>query len=261
MTISEFSRLTGIKTANLRFYDQIGLLSPERRGGNDYRYYSSSQLDMAYMIYTLREMNIGLEEIKKFAKERTPEKTITFFKRQDIRIQEEMERLRRTREIMQIYSAMAREGMKNENVKFAVTYKDKEPIFLGMEIPENQKDENSMNDFYNLATAGGLHLGYPLGAVVGRNPLNDSRFDRLLHYYFKVKHGNNAFKPEGLYATAYSHSPYGHSTEIYEDLLRFIGDNNFGIVGNVYEEYPFNEISVQDEQHYLVKLEIQIKEN
>lgn len=33
MPIREFARLTGIRPANLRFYDQIGLLSPELRGG------------------------------------------------------------------------------------------------------------------------------------------------------------------------------------------------------------------------------------
>lgn len=40
MPIREFARLTGIRPANLRFYDQIGLLSPELRGENGYRYYS-----------------------------------------------------------------------------------------------------------------------------------------------------------------------------------------------------------------------------
>ena len=39
LSILEFSRLTGIKRENLRFYDRIGLLSPEARGENGYRYY------------------------------------------------------------------------------------------------------------------------------------------------------------------------------------------------------------------------------
>ncbi|MDB2120430.1 MerR family DNA-binding transcriptional regulator [Clostridium paraputrificum] len=36
MQIKEFSALTGIKRENLRYYDQIGLLSPEFRGKNGY---------------------------------------------------------------------------------------------------------------------------------------------------------------------------------------------------------------------------------
>ena len=39
MTIKEFSNITGIKSQTLRYYDQIGLFSPEHRGENGYRYY------------------------------------------------------------------------------------------------------------------------------------------------------------------------------------------------------------------------------
>ena len=44
LSILEYSRLTGIKRDNLRFYDRIGLLKPEIRGENGYRYYTRRQL-------------------------------------------------------------------------------------------------------------------------------------------------------------------------------------------------------------------------
>ena len=71
MPIREFARLTGIRPANLRFYDQIGLLSPELRGENGYRYYSRRQLSTAYLISDLRDLGVGLEEIKRYAGERS----------------------------------------------------------------------------------------------------------------------------------------------------------------------------------------------
>ena len=73
MPIREFARLTGIRPANLRFYDQIGLLSPELRGENGYRYYSRRQLSTAYLISDLRDLGVGLEEIKRYAGEREEE--------------------------------------------------------------------------------------------------------------------------------------------------------------------------------------------
>ena len=72
MTIKEFSFLTGIKRENLRYYDQIGLLSPEFRGKNGYRYYSQNQLSTAYLIISLREIGIGINEIKRYIDIRTP---------------------------------------------------------------------------------------------------------------------------------------------------------------------------------------------
>ena len=60
LSILEFSRLTGISRDNLRFYDRIGLLCPEQRGENNYRYYARSQLNSAYLISSLRLLEVGL---------------------------------------------------------------------------------------------------------------------------------------------------------------------------------------------------------
>ena len=100
MPIREFARLTGIRPANLRFYDQIGLLSPELRGENGYRYYSRRQLSTAYLISDLRDLGVGLEEIKRYAGERSPQQMLALFGEQDKRIQAEMDRLRAMRELM-----------------------------------------------------------------------------------------------------------------------------------------------------------------
>ena len=64
LSILEFSRLTGISRDNLRFYDRIGLLCPEQRGENNYRYYARSQLNSAYLISSLRLLEVGLEDIR-----------------------------------------------------------------------------------------------------------------------------------------------------------------------------------------------------
>ena len=64
LSILEFSRLTGISRDNLRFYDRIGLLCPEQRGENNYRYYARHQLNSAYLIGSLRLLEVGLEDIR-----------------------------------------------------------------------------------------------------------------------------------------------------------------------------------------------------
>lgn len=74
LTISEFSSLTGIKIANLRYYDKINILKPAFRTENNYRFYTYFQLNLAYVIVSLRNMNISLETIKKYIQSRTPQK-------------------------------------------------------------------------------------------------------------------------------------------------------------------------------------------
>ena len=83
LSILEFSRLTGISRDNLRFYDRIGLLCPEQRGENNYRYYARSQLNSAYLISSLRLLEVGLEDIRRYSAGRTPERMLAFFAQQE----------------------------------------------------------------------------------------------------------------------------------------------------------------------------------
>jgi len=46
------------------YYDKIGLLSPESRGANNYRYYSSGQLALINVIRTLQELGMTLDECR-----------------------------------------------------------------------------------------------------------------------------------------------------------------------------------------------------
>ena len=102
LSILEFSRLTGISRDNLRFYDRIGLLCPEQRGENNYRYYARHQLNSAYLIGSLRLLEVGLEDIRHYSAGRTPERMLALFARQEERIQAEIARLRETSEIMKL---------------------------------------------------------------------------------------------------------------------------------------------------------------
>jgi DNA-binding transcriptional MerR regulator len=50
----------------LRFYDQVGLLSPSRRTESRYRLYSDSDLVRLQQILALKFLGFSLEEIKAF---------------------------------------------------------------------------------------------------------------------------------------------------------------------------------------------------
>ena len=106
LSILEYSRLTGIKRDNLRFYDRIGLLKPEIRGENGYRYYTRRQLSSAYLISGLRLLGVGLEDIRHYSAERTPEKMLGLFAEQEAKIQAEIKKLQETSEILKLYACL-----------------------------------------------------------------------------------------------------------------------------------------------------------
>jgi DNA-binding transcriptional MerR regulator len=61
-SIKQLAELAGITTRTLRFYDNIGLLCPERLA-NDYRAYGPKDVDRLQMIMFYREMDLPLDEI------------------------------------------------------------------------------------------------------------------------------------------------------------------------------------------------------
>lgn len=130
LSILEFSRLTGISRDNLRFYDRIGLLCPEQRGENNYRYYARSQLNSAYLISSLRLLEVGLEDIRRYSTGRTPERMLAFFAQQEERIQAEIARLRETSEIMKLRASLAQEALAHAEGAYLLEDRPRERIFL-----------------------------------------------------------------------------------------------------------------------------------
>lgn len=63
-TIKETADLAGVTTRTLRFYDQIGLLSPASTGENGYRYYDQESLLRLQQIRFFRELDVPLKEIQ-----------------------------------------------------------------------------------------------------------------------------------------------------------------------------------------------------
>ena len=65
-SIQELSRLSGVTTRTLRWYDQIGLLKPSRIAANGYRCYGPAQVDRLQDILYYRALGVELARIKAY---------------------------------------------------------------------------------------------------------------------------------------------------------------------------------------------------
>ncbi len=65
LSIGEFSKICGVSTKTLRYYDEIGLINPDEiNAESGYRYYSIEQLKKMLYINRLKSYHFSLEEIK-----------------------------------------------------------------------------------------------------------------------------------------------------------------------------------------------------
>lgn len=65
MTVKEVSRLTGVSIRTLHYYDEIGLLHPQKVNDAGYRFYGKAQLKKLQQILLFRQLEFPLKEIKK----------------------------------------------------------------------------------------------------------------------------------------------------------------------------------------------------
>ena len=63
MKIYQVEELVGITKKNIRFYEDKGLLNPERNPQNDYREYSLEDVRLLEKIKLLRKLSVPIEEI------------------------------------------------------------------------------------------------------------------------------------------------------------------------------------------------------
>lgn len=65
MKISELASIAQVSVKTIRYYEQIGLLSPPIRTSNGYRHYQEKDIETLVFIRRCRELNIGLDDINR----------------------------------------------------------------------------------------------------------------------------------------------------------------------------------------------------
>jgi len=63
-TINKLAKMAGVSTRTLRYYDQLGLLSPARINESGYRIYRQKEINRLQHILFYRELGMPLDEIK-----------------------------------------------------------------------------------------------------------------------------------------------------------------------------------------------------
>lgn len=255
----ELSRLTGITRDNLRFYDKIGLLKPEGRGENGYRYYNRRQLGSAYLIGGLRLMGVGIEDIRRHSASRTPKEMLALFAEQEARIQSEIVKLQETSDIMKQYADMAREALRHGEEEFTVEERKRERIFLCPAFPAARDEDEAEILAYEYAGSHGINLGYPMGVMIPQESLLSGAKPPDYQYYFKADRQGNAWKPAGTYAVAYGKSECQNSQDIYLGLLDYIQTQGLKVAGNAYGEYLLDDLAVKIPEQYYGRMEIFVR--
>jgi len=262
-SIGDFAQFTRTTRDTLLHYDRIGLLSPVIRGENNYRYYSSTQNAIVNVIRTFQQLGMSLEEISKLRDKRTPELANMVFERQIEEIDKKIEEWVRARKLLlTLKKAIDSASDVNENV-ITVKFMQAEAIILGdiNDYSRNRTDHDALLTFYHDISSKypGIDLNYPVWATCSQDRIKNGDWKYPDRFYFYNPEGYDR-RPAGLYAIGYKRGGYGPNDDLFEKLVKYIDLHGYEICGDAYEEYPVNEICAIDDNDYLIRVMITVKE-
>lgn len=261
LTISAFSRLSGIKRKTLIYYDQIGLLPPKLVGDNGYRYYDYPQLYTVNMIHLFREINMPLEEIKNHLQNSTPEQAAVLLKRQQEVIREKQRYYDEMSVMVDRQLASLEEYASAEHLKCSVVTLEEVPLFFSStiyKIPEFRASI-SLREVYQQGFSAGYNFIYPSGILM-KAPSdiieNHSIKAAEVQYYIKVPEAEFS-RPAGEYAICYYTGILSHDL-IIKKMIDYLNEQHLKMQGNIYIDIILNGLSGHTFNDFLLKMLVRV---
>lgn len=143
--------------------------------------------------------------------------------------------------------------------KIELAEKKSEIICLGPAVEETDVKIESMVDFIRLCRMNGISFVNHTGKLFSKQTMDNKNWNTPDRFYIKSSKGNYETE-EGLYLVLYSRSNYINNDALYEKTFQYIKENDLMICGNTYEEFPLDEISINNPDNYLVKVSVRVRQ-
>lgn len=260
--IGEISRLYKISSDILRYYDKIGLVSPDFIGENGYRYYSKKQIWKLNNIRNLRNIGVGLEDIKEFLDERNISSANNIIEFQLEKIEDKIKKLEELKEEL---------TSKLKNIEFFKTFKDfNKPILKSIpkrkflrskgnfkqdwEIDFELKILNEKTEY----DSDFILTNNEIGATLSKENFLKGEYSTFSETFI-INDVKGEMMEEGYFLTIVFRGSYKESYKYYEILKKYILENNLEVIGDIYEIYHIEIHITEDENEYITEIQIPIK--
>lgn len=265
--IGEFAKLHNISKQTLIFYDKIDLLKPIYYDeDNNYRYYSSDQLEILDTIFILKEIGVPLKDISALLKNRSLEKTIATLKKQQIKLDEQINELKRIKkrlnEKLDIFEQASTKSY-NQNISYA--YEEQMYIYVSPVLKpyNNVEIDKAIKSLLKQLTEKKLNYNYQIGTSTPIDKLKIGQYDQaniVFSYLEKyIKDKNCHVVPAGIYASIMHIGPYKYENKTYQKLVLDINQQGYQIKGPSYSECIVDNLAEASDAKYITRIKIAVE--
>ncbi|KAB3532136.1 MerR family transcriptional regulator [Alkaliphilus pronyensis] len=266
LSTGEFCKLCNTTKDTLFHYEKLGLIFPHHRNENGYRYYSYSQLSTFFTIKLFKEMNIPLQEVKKYLSNKNHNDYILMLKHQEKIIEEHINNLQDIKSYI------------NHKIKFAeISYNtipgkvinkqlDSEKIVATKEIifKDVASLYNEINNFIKYCKENSLNVTYDIGSITSIEEITKDQDSHCFQLFTKLLDSSKlndeliTVKPSGKYLIAYHKGNYYNIRETYHLIIDHALNKGITLIDPFYEIAVIDEISSPNDLNLLIEISIRI---
>ncbi|MDL2263961.1 MerR family transcriptional regulator [Synergistaceae bacterium OttesenSCG-928-I11] len=262
--IKEISQLYGIGPDSLRYYEEIGILTP-RRGENGYRQYGIRDIYKLNVIKDLRQLGFSMQRIKEYLDNKNIDTTLSLLCEEDDVIREEIERLRakqvtiRSR-IEEIHSFKASRTGEID----LVTYPDRPSVQLKTDVQKDEEIDFAFNRLHKRFEHRVYTLkNYMIGASLDIRDLRQGIFGLFRSVFFILEEREavcDFLIPGGTYLSLHYRGGYEQSGEWIRAILEHADRAGFTLTGEMLELYKIDIHETNDREEFLTELQVRVED-
>ena len=263
LTVSQFAKLHNVNKRTLHYYDEIGIFSPDYKGDNGYRYYDYMQgVDFEY-IKMLKELNMGLDEIKRYIDNPNEEdfKEIAEVKIKEI--DQEIRTLNRRREVLEdkLNKLNKCDDLRKKNSVKVIECEEQKFFYTPFKF-EDDDLKQLISHIKDVWTVDEYCKG--IGSFISVDKIQRGEFEEYDGLFIEmlddIDSDNMIIKPKGKYICAYHMGDWDTLPDFYGEIVKYAEENNLTLVGYSFE-IGMNDFAISDMKDYITQIMIRVEEN
>lgn len=265
-TIGEMAELFGINVRTLRYYDDIGLLHPEKTDPDTgYRFYSTRQFERLNTIKYLRVLGMPLKKIAVFFENRDVETLGILLQEQKRDTRERIAALRQIERKLDSRILALEHAQTGPLEEIRERWYEARPVaYLEEEIPLGDDLERPIR---RLERANMLESAIFLGKVgvsISEERLQARRLDRFTGIFVFLEEGDGGqgrvrHLPAGTYLTIRFAGTHLAGAAYYERLLAYADSHGYVLAGSSVEVTLIDAGFTNDAEQYVTEIQLPVK--
>lgn len=279
LTISQFAKLHKVNKRTLHYYDEIGIFSPMYKNENGYRYYDYMQGSDFEYIKMLKELNMGLDEIKKYKENPNEDDFKKIAEKKLLEIDEQIkilnsrkyilkDRIEKLNKCEQIRNndRLNKNNNKSKIGEFIeiVECDEEKYFFVPFKFEDNDVEKliAHVNDIWSIE-----ECCRGIGSCISIEKVKDKYFKEYDGLFInitedtdlcKISDENILLKPKGKYLSAYHRGDWNGLSDFYEKILKYADENNLNLVGYSFE-IGMNDFAISNDDDYITQIMIKVE--